>query len=383
MRVPSKKKLLVVIPSPISFYIFLKELVDRLIVEGFEVHVACKKYEQFDRLDGVTYHFIKFDRNVSLIGALSASKELRKLVKAITPDVIHSHFSSSAFITFLARSSGWPVSVATIQGAISTSGIPLSRRLLYFIAEILSFRSFSRTYVLSEDDFVKLAPFIPSLKVQKSIGFGCNLDVFNRNRVGRYSRNDLSIGHGDFVIIYVGRMVAFKGFPIVIRTFQALEAKFSNVKLIVCGQPDAIHPSGLSFMEETYFKTNPNIIKTGFTKDVFAYLSLADINFFPSTREGMPVNLMESIACGVPVVASSSRGCRHIVHDGVDGLVVDKHNVDAYVNSIEALILNRDRLHEFRKNCGHSRVLFNRNNYVDETVTVYNELMNLKNVTKG
>src|SRR5205814_10672473 len=50
---------------------------------------------------------------------------------------------------------------------------------------------------------------------------------------------------------------------------------------------------------------------------------------FPSRREGMPVCVMEALALGVPVITCDARGCRDVVRDDVDGLVLRERTVES------------------------------------------------------
>jgi len=57
-----------------------------------------------------------------------------------------------------------------------------------------------------------------------------------------------------------------------------------------------------------------------------------------SRYEGFGNVVIEAMACGVPVVATSSPGTREIVRDGVDGLLVDVHEPTALAAALEALL---------------------------------------------
>jgi glycosyltransferase involved in cell wall biosynthesis len=60
----------------------------------------------------------------------------------------------------------------------------------------------------------------------------------------------------------------------------------------------------------------------GHVDDMPALLASADIVVLPSYREGLPKSLIEAAACARPLVTTDSPGCRDVVTDGVDGLLV-------------------------------------------------------------
>jgi glycosyltransferase involved in cell wall biosynthesis len=77
----------------------------------------------------------------------------------------------------------------------------------------------------------------------------------------------------------------------------------------------------------------------GVTRDVPAYLRAADIFVLPSRREGLPVALLEAMACGLACVASRLSGATDsIITDGVDGMLVPVGDIDAVADAIGALL---------------------------------------------
>jgi len=77
----------------------------------------------------------------------------------------------------------------------------------------------------------------------------------------------------------------------------------------------------------------------GVTRDVPACLRAADVFVLSSRREGLPVALLEAMACGLPCVASRLPGSTDaIIEDGVNGLLTPPGDVEAIANAIERLL---------------------------------------------
>ena len=74
----------------------------------------------------------------------------------------------------------------------------------------------------------------------------------------------------------------------------------------------------------------------GFQRNPWKYIARADVFALTSRYEGFGNVLVEAMACGVPVVATASPGTREIVTDGVDGLLVDRHEPDAVAAALAA-----------------------------------------------
>lgn len=81
------------------------------------------------------------------------------------------------------------------------------------------------------------------------------------------------------------------------------------------------------------------VVFAGVTHDVPSYLRAADVFALPSRREGLPVALLEAMACGVPVVASHLPGATDaIIDDGVNGLLVEPGDVPAMAEAIASVV---------------------------------------------
>jgi glycosyltransferase EpsD len=75
----------------------------------------------------------------------------------------------------------------------------------------------------------------------------------------------------------------------------------------------------------------------GYRKDIQQLVPMCDIAVASSLREGLPVNIMEAMACGLPVVAIDNRGHKELVHNNKNGWVVSNNNPVEFSNKIKAL----------------------------------------------
>jgi glycosyltransferase involved in cell wall biosynthesis len=75
----------------------------------------------------------------------------------------------------------------------------------------------------------------------------------------------------------------------------------------------------------------------GYQDDVASLFRDADVFVLPSVSEGMPVSLLEAVAAGVPVIVTAVGDIPDLIKDGVSGLVVPVHDVDALLRAIVRL----------------------------------------------
>jgi glycosyltransferase involved in cell wall biosynthesis len=365
-------RVLIVVPT-LATYPFLRELCQAMVERGWEVHWASSnfRFEAFEQqFSQIHYHPIEFPRGANPLSHWKAAGALNKLMKEIQPDVVDVHFSAAMLTTALAIGKFWPPTVATVHGL----RFPLQtgwRKTVERLAECWAARRMNKVVLLTNYDYQALHPCSPSTVEQlQSTGIGCRLDQFDRSSVTA-ARQALAVSNSkkqpaEIVLIYVGRKVAFKGFDTVLRSFLLAQQQLPNLRLIVCGNSDPFHPSGLTTEEENELANHPQITQLGWIDRVADYLSISDITLFPSRREGMPVNLMESLAMGVPVITCNSRGCRDVVDHEVTGLVLPDFDVKRFSDAIVRLASDPALRAKFSANALAIRERFDRQKFVDE-----------------
>jgi len=383
-------KLLLIVPTLTSYEAFLSDFAEAAVAAGHEVHVAT----QLEYLDGRTVeahptfnsgvlpHPISMPRGSNPFAALKAAKELRGLVSKIQPDWIQAHFSAGAVVCALAKSSDWPFTSCIIQGLACT----LARgkaRLTAWCGERLAMARLDEMWVLSDDDFEVVRSWDSSkARLQRAPGFGCRIDQFNGDNYSFEWRNErrteLGIQPDEFVLIYVGRLAAFKGFDKVVAAYWDLKQRSASVRLLLVGVFDTLHSSGLSEEEVSELKNDPDVLMPGWQENVAEWLAVSDLFVFPSEREGMPVCLMEALCMGVPVVTSNSRGCRDVVRDGVDGYVLKDTSASQIVDAFDRLVNNPQTLSSMRISAAARGGEFDRNEYIQEQMASLKEALAIR-----
>ena len=144
---------------------------------------------------------------------------------------------------------------------------------------------------------------------------------------------------------------------------------------VIVGRTDPINPTAVA--DETVRQWEREGILTwwGFREDIAAALQQASIVCMPSYREGLPRVLIEAAACGLPIVTTDVPGCREIVDDGVNGLLVPPRDGPATAAAIARLVDNPD----LRRRMGEaSRAMtvaeYGVDDFVRRTLSVYAEV---------
>jgi len=161
---------------------------------------------------------------------------------------------------------------------------------------------------------------------------------------------------------------------LVARSFLKIQSETNKCKLLLLGVKDSIHPTGLSPRDEELFFSLSSVIQVGWQTNVQDYLALSNVMVFPSYREGVPVCLMEALSMGVPVITLNSRGCRDVVRDEVDGLILDDDSTDSVYRAMMRLMNNSVEYMKYSKNAFLGRDRFDRKHYVREQTLIYEDI---------
>ncbi|NND76942.1 MAG: glycosyltransferase [Flavobacteriales bacterium] len=378
-------KLLFVIPSITNYYTFLEDIAEELVNKGNQVFLATStkhisNIDCYDRDIHGELIEIEFPRGFEWTEHLKASKKLDEIIQKVKPDVVNVHFSAAIFTTAIAKTKDWPVTIGTFHGV----SFPMEkgwRKIALGLAESWAAKKFDKIFVLTEDD--RKALIQKSKKINADViwsyGLGCDLSQFDPNNISEEKREKIRKRFGlrkdHFVYIFVGRQVHFKGFDKLIRAFVELFSRNIKLRLILVGDKDNIHSTHLDPTEEKILNNCPGIIKVGWQENVQDYLSVAHVNVFPSIKEGMPVNLMESLAMGVPVITVDSRGCRNVVEDNKDGIILKDQNVERLKEKMRFLCENRAELARMVDNALKERAKFDRKYFIKDQLELYDKLI--------
>lgn len=142
-------------------------------------------------------------------------------------------------------------------------------------------------------------------------------------------------------LLFVGRLAAAKGLPILLQSLAVLRLSCPNIQLTVVGDgPDRaelasqVQSLGLAAQVEFVGYQSPAAVR--------GYLQAADVFVMSSFAEGVPVVLMEAMMSGVPVVATQIAGVSELVEDGINGFLVPPSDAQALSDRIQKLLADAE-----------------------------------------
>jgi glycosyltransferase involved in cell wall biosynthesis len=149
-----------------------------------------------------------------------------------------------------------------------------------------------------------------------------------------YDRSALGVREDEALLLWAGRLDPVKGLDTLIGAVD--EARSTRpMRLLIAG--DGTEHSRLKQMiAERGLGDVVNLV--GPRDDVHRLMRTADAFVFPSRTEGMPNALLEAMAAGLPVIATDAAGCRDLIADGQEGLLVRPDDPPALAESILTIL---------------------------------------------
>jgi glycosyltransferase involved in cell wall biosynthesis len=138
-------------------------------------------------------------------------------------------------------------------------------------------------------------------------------------------------------IVLASRMLWDKGIREFVEAARILRQAGRNLQFVLAGEPDPGNPAAIPAQVLVDWRAAGLVDWLGHVDDMPGLLASADVVVLPSYREGLPKGLIEAAACGRPLITTDVPGCRDVVTDGVDGLLVPVRNAAALAQAIARL----------------------------------------------
>jgi glycosyltransferase involved in cell wall biosynthesis len=179
------------------------------------------------------------------------------------------------------------------------------------------------------------------------------------------------------VVAVVTRMLGIKGIATLVAASGLLRERGIPHRIWLVGRPDPENASSLTEAQLRSYAAEPGIEWLGHRSDVREIWAQAHIAALTSLGgEGVPKSLLESAACGRPIVATNVPGCRDVVADGVNGFLVAPGDPAATADALARLIGDR----ALRRNFGAQSRRIAEERFSDqavaaETLAIYRRLL--------
>jgi glycosyltransferase involved in cell wall biosynthesis len=286
---------------------------------GYDVHVATRLSNGKAAIEseGFTPHALDWRRgSLSPLHSLAGVLELRKLLRSLKPDILHNVSLKPVLLGSIA-SLGLPMAVVNGLTGLGTLFVGdhkrsgLARPLVRAALKALLGRANSRTIVQNPDD----KQFVLDLGVTET-----HIDLISGSGVDTAHFVPLPEPGPPMTAAYVGRMLVDKGVETLIEAFALATSRGLKLQLLLAGDTDRENLGSLAPEQLREFASAFGINWLGHVADIRDVWTRAHFAVLASRREGLPKSLLEAAACGRPMVATDTPGCREIAIEGETAL---------------------------------------------------------------
>lgn len=278
---------------------YLKDFKDDNDIELYALALGKKESSIFDKEIEESNLHIEY-AEVDISSRFSFFKRViavRKSVKKIKPDIIHSHLRTLPYVVTATLFK----KVKRIHTIHSVPKISSAGKILFL--DTLCFRRFKVLPICLNKEFANEAKKLYKIDFCEFLYNGIDIEKYQGLQNKEQLRNEFGIPKDAFVLGHVGRFVPIKNHKFIIDVFNNIIKENSNSYLLLVGEGP----------EQTRIKQmcielgiNNNVIFVGTRMDVNNILQIMNAFIFPSINEGLGIALIEAQAAALRCVASDT-----------------------------------------------------------------------------
>lgn len=307
-------------------------------------------------------------REISPLRDLRVYAALRRILRELKPDIVHTHTSKAGFLGRLAAAGCGAKVVHTPHGHLLYGYYDVPKTRLFLAAERFAARF--------TDGFVALTEGEKRESIAAGIGRPEQWGVAHSgvdlpDDPPKVSRKELGVPAGRLVIGTVARLEPVKGVEYFVKAAGALKKILRPLNPFFLVVGDGAECSRLYALARASGVLD-DCLFAGFQKDVYAYLSAMDIYVQPSLNEAMGRTVLQAQHMGLPVVGSRVCGIPDVVREGGTAILVKPGSPE----QIAAAVAKLARDGELRAAMGRAAASFTREKDADGRPRFGPEAMN-------
>lgn len=326
---------------------FHTNFINLLKENGHTIDVSCfdnsADKDGFDFKSINKFYFIPLQRSPYKKENIKAIKELKELIIKENYDIIHCHTPMGAVAARVAAKQAKSKAkvIYTAHGFHFFKGAPKMNWMFFYPVEKFLARYTDMLITINQEDY-ELAT-AKKFKVKDGIvkinGVGVDLSKFSVATPQAKSelRKEYGFNDDDFILIYPADYSYRKNHEMLFEAVYKLKDKIPTIKVLMPGQQQKL-------AEYTEIVKNLGIEKhinmLGYRRDISNLITLSDVSVSTSRQEGLPVNLIEALAIGKPIVATDVRGNSDLIENGINGYKIKLNDSDTMAEKLLELYNN-------------------------------------------
>lgn len=324
----NKKTVLILVNHEVVIYNFRKELVQKLVSQGYDVIISCPPGLKLKKLHEMGCKIIEQPidrRSINPIKDIKLLFDYLKVFKKNKPDIVLTYTIKPNIYGGIISSILKVPYIATITGLGSSLNKESIMKKVMIRLYRVGLKKAKTIFVQNESNMIFL---ISNGFNQEQLllvpGSGVNLREFE---LTPYPNSNVPLR-----FLFIGRIMKEKGVHELLEAAKELRMKGYNAEFHLAG-----------FLDDRFdFSTTDipeNVKFLGAVNDVKSKIETAHAVILPSYHEGMSNALLEAAASGRPLIASNIPGCNEIIDEPCNGYLFKVGSANSIVEKVEKFIL--------------------------------------------
>ena len=315
-----------------------------------------------------------FERSPFSFLNFKSFQQLKRIIDENNFALITCHTPMASVITRLAgvqaRQKGTKI-LYTAHGFHFFKGASTWSWLTYFPAELMLTKLTDAVICINDEDFSLISKNgCKSTSYYKIPGIGVSSERFRPiSKIEKMTlRESLGFSNNDFIMIYAAEFINRKNHKLIIDAIHKLSNRIKNFKVLFAGRGVLLEQiKNYSFEKGV----NDKVVFLGFVADIEKYYQISDIALSASKQEGLGINLVEAMMCGLPVVATLDRGHCTVIDHMVNGILYPQQDSKKLSEAIIELYSNNNFYIELSNEALKKASYFDIKNSLEEMSKIY------------
>ena len=294
---------------------------------------------------------------------LAAAWRLSRLIKQLGPDIVHAHDPHGVAMAALALS---------MSTQLAKPPLVAARRVDFH----LKGNALSRWKYRQVDCFVCASDAIRAMLVADGVPAVRAVTVHEGIDLGRVEAAPVADLHAELWLPHhaplvgnVAALVPHKGQRHLIEAAAIVIQKVPDARFVIAGEGE-LRPQLERLIKERHLEKH--VFLAGFRPDILSVHKAFDIFVMSSITEGLGTSLLDAMACGKPIVATTAGGVPEVVADGRTGILVPPRDHETMAAAIVKLLTEETaRAETGAAGLARVRTLFSAERMVQDTLAVY------------